>query len=67
MWIIYIYFTFLIADFWKGRGPMKRNNALSLLSDEELIKIYTQAMSLELDDDFIELIKAELVRRGICF
>ncbi|MCI1695820.1 sporulation histidine kinase inhibitor Sda [Aneurinibacillus aneurinilyticus] len=46
---------------------MKRNNALSLLSDEELIKIYTQAMSLELDDDFIELIKAELVRRGICF
>ncbi|GED13102.1 sporulation histidine kinase inhibitor Sda [Aneurinibacillus migulanus] len=46
---------------------MRRKNALSLLSNEELLKIYTQAMSLELDDDFIELIKAELTRRGVRF
>ncbi|WP_080869457.1 sporulation histidine kinase inhibitor Sda [Aneurinibacillus migulanus] len=46
---------------------MKRKNALSLLSNEELLKIYTQAISLDLDDDFIEMIKAELTRRGIRF
>ncbi|GED17227.1 sporulation histidine kinase inhibitor Sda [Aneurinibacillus migulanus] len=46
---------------------MKRKNALFLLSNEELLKIYTQAISLDLDDDFIELIKAELIRRGIRF
>ncbi|ERI09567.1 sporulation histidine kinase inhibitor Sda [Aneurinibacillus aneurinilyticus] len=46
---------------------MKRKSALSLLSNEELLKIYTEAISLDLDGDFIKLIKAELIRRGIRF
>ncbi|GED17968.1 sporulation histidine kinase inhibitor Sda [Aneurinibacillus migulanus] len=46
---------------------MKRKNALSLLSNEELLKIYMQAISLDLESDFIQLIKAELIRRGIRF
>lgn len=46
---------------------MKRKNALSLLSNEELLKIYTQAISLDLERDFIQLIKEELIRRGIRF
>jgi hypothetical protein len=37
------------------------------LSDEHLIEAYEKALELHLDDSFIEILREELIKRGIYF
>lgn len=41
------------------------NTSLGILSDAELVKVYSKALNYKLDVRFVELILEELNRRGL--
>ena len=38
---------------------------LGILSNEQLMEVYNQAIEIKLDQDFIDILAAELNKRGI--
>ena len=38
---------------------------LGILSNEQLMEVYNQAIEIKLDQDFIDILAAELKKRGI--
>lgn len=43
----------------------KRGVHLDYISNQLLVEVYTKAILLELDQDFIDMLKEEITRRGI--
>jgi hypothetical protein len=43
----------------------KMDYILAQLKDEHLIESYTEAQNLKLDSDFVDLLRSEILRRGI--
>ncbi len=43
----------------------KRMTDYQLLSDEVLLSAFQKAIELKLEEDFIELLRQELIRRGM--
>ncbi|GIO13684.1 hypothetical protein J19TS2_32390 [Cohnella xylanilytica] len=47
------------------RNGLKMNSILTLLQDEHLIESYAEAQSLNLDPNFLDMLRSEILRRGI--
>ncbi|MGS2778894.1 sporulation histidine kinase inhibitor Sda [Robertmurraya sp. GLU-23] len=41
------------------------NTSLGILSDEDLVNVYSKAINYNLDTRFVDLILEEILRRGI--
>ncbi|WP_371321709.1 sporulation histidine kinase inhibitor Sda [Robertmurraya korlensis] len=46
-------------------GVLSINTSLGILSDEDLVTVYSKALNYQLDNKFVELILEELNRRGL--
>ncbi|MED4173348.1 sporulation histidine kinase inhibitor Sda [Halalkalibacterium halodurans] len=44
---------------------MKKGSQRVKLSDQQLLEAYDQALKLELEDDFISVLKEEMIKRNL--
>lgn len=47
------------------RDMMKKGSQRVKLSDQQLLEAYDQALKLELEDDFISVLKEEMIKRNL--
>lgn len=52
-------------DFGEGAPPAKKGVVMDSLTDESLVEVYVLATKYQLEEDFIELLFREMVKRGL--
>lgn len=65
MWITERLFYFLIFGRIRARKNRKVVSVMAMLSDEMLLDSYHMAIELQLEDDFIDLLLSEIIRREL--